>query len=118
MPAVACPDCGAETKLRSGRYGLFFGCTRFPDCRGLQAANRDGEPVGVPANVETRKLRARVIQALKDGILDHDCLPCRVSEMSADDCERAFGMIVHDPEPLSLWELLEVQDLWDERSKP
>lgn len=28
----ACPDCGKELLLRSGRYGLFMGCTGYPEC--------------------------------------------------------------------------------------
>jgi Topoisomerase DNA binding C4 zinc finger len=117
MPAPPCPDCGANTKLRSGRYGMFFGCTRYPDCKGLQAANRDGEPVGTPATVATRKLRAEVIQALKAGILDPVELPRRVSEMNAEDCEASLRRVFHDPEPVSLWQLLADEE-WDELSKP
>lgn len=28
-----CPDCGLPMKKRSGRFGEFWGCTGFPDCR-------------------------------------------------------------------------------------
>lgn len=28
-----CGECGATMKLRSGRYGKFYGCSRFPYCR-------------------------------------------------------------------------------------
>lgn len=28
-----CPDCGAPLRLRNGRYGDFWGCTRYPKCR-------------------------------------------------------------------------------------
>lgn len=28
-----CPDCGKEVYLKEGKYGLFFGCSGFPDCR-------------------------------------------------------------------------------------
>jgi ssDNA-binding Zn-finger/Zn-ribbon topoisomerase 1 len=96
---------------------MFFGCTRYPDCKGLQAANRDGEPVGTPATVATRKLRAEVIQALKAGILDPVELPRRVSEMNAEDCEASLRRVFHDPEPVSLWQLLADEE-WDELSKP
>ena len=27
-----CPECGRELLLRSGRYGLFMGCTGYPEC--------------------------------------------------------------------------------------
>ncbi len=29
-----CPKCGAKMVLRSGPYGQFYGCTRYPSCRG------------------------------------------------------------------------------------
>ncbi len=28
-----CPQCGNVLKLRNGKYGRFFGCTAFPDCK-------------------------------------------------------------------------------------
>lgn len=28
-----CPRCGCTLKLRSGRYGDFWGCTGYPECR-------------------------------------------------------------------------------------
>lgn len=30
---VRCEECAGEMVLRKGRYGLFYGCTNFPDCR-------------------------------------------------------------------------------------
>jgi ssDNA-binding Zn-finger/Zn-ribbon topoisomerase 1 len=31
-----CPRCGSRMVLRSGRYGKFYGCSRFPYCRGTR----------------------------------------------------------------------------------
>nr|MCR5271763.1 topoisomerase DNA-binding C4 zinc finger domain-containing protein [Lachnospiraceae bacterium] len=28
-----CPRCGQPLKKRNGRFGEFFGCTGYPDCR-------------------------------------------------------------------------------------
>ena len=28
-----CPDCGQPMQKRSGRYGVFWGCSGYPDCR-------------------------------------------------------------------------------------
>ena len=28
-----CPKCGSQLKLRAGRFGEFWGCTGYPDCR-------------------------------------------------------------------------------------
>jgi hypothetical protein len=32
-----CPKCGAHMALRSGRNGNFWGCTKYPDCKGSLA---------------------------------------------------------------------------------
>lgn len=29
-----CPRCGSQTILRHGPHGRFWGCSRFPKCRG------------------------------------------------------------------------------------
>lgn len=28
-----CPECGGEMRLKSGRYGEFWGCSNYPKCR-------------------------------------------------------------------------------------
>ncbi len=34
LPAAAfCPRCGQPLKKRNGRFGPFFGCSGYPDCR-------------------------------------------------------------------------------------
>lgn len=32
----ACPHCGMMMSVRSGRYGYFWGCVRYPSCRGTE----------------------------------------------------------------------------------
>ena len=40
-PVWGCPICGtAPMKLRTGRNGEFYGCERYPDCKGTR--ERDG----------------------------------------------------------------------------
>ena len=34
-----CPRCGSIMILRSGRYGKFYGCSKFPYCRGTRQYN-------------------------------------------------------------------------------
>ncbi len=29
-----CPTCGAPLELRQGKFGRFYGCTRYPQCKG------------------------------------------------------------------------------------
>lgn len=57
---VSCGECQAPMLLRESRFGKFYGCTRFPECRGTHGAHPDGRPLGVPANAETKE--ARVIR--------------------------------------------------------
>jgi len=30
-----CPECGSATRVRESRYGQFYGCTSYPNCRGI-----------------------------------------------------------------------------------
>ncbi len=34
--SVKCPMCKSSMVLRTGRYGRFFGCSRYPKCRGTR----------------------------------------------------------------------------------
>ncbi len=55
-----CADCGSAMKLRSSRFGPFYGCVDYPRCRGTHGAHKaTGEPLGVPANRETKAARGR-----------------------------------------------------------
>ncbi len=40
-----CEQCGADMVLRSGRYGSFFACSRFPECNFTKQKTKD---IGVP----------------------------------------------------------------------
>jgi hypothetical protein len=62
---LPCPDCGATLKLREGKYGLFYGCSNWPVCTGAHGAHPDGQPLGVPVDKETRKIRIAAHAALE-----------------------------------------------------
>jgi hypothetical protein len=36
---MKCPQCGSPMVQRNGKYGAFWGCTRYPECRGTRRAN-------------------------------------------------------------------------------
>jgi DNA topoisomerase-1 len=38
-----CPECQAPMVMKRGRFGRFFACTRYPDCKGTKSV-----PLGVP----------------------------------------------------------------------
>lgn len=52
-----CPECGGDMILRSSKFGLFYGCSKFPSCRATHGAHKDGRPLGVPADRYTKDLR-------------------------------------------------------------
>ena len=35
--AMACPKCGAPMVLRKSKHGKFYGCSRFPECKGVNS---------------------------------------------------------------------------------
>lgn len=55
--------CGSPMKLRSSRYGPFYGCTRYPECDGAHGCHPDGKPLGTPADRATKAARIRAHDA-------------------------------------------------------
>lgn len=39
-----CPKCGAPMKRRSGKRGPFWGCSKYPDCKGTREIDDTGDP--------------------------------------------------------------------------
>ncbi|GAB1376843.1 hypothetical protein MASR1M48_16950 [Lactococcus petauri] len=54
---LECPDCGSMMRLRHGQYGVFYSCVEYPNCRGIHSAHKTGDPMGKPADKETRIAR-------------------------------------------------------------
>jgi DNA topoisomerase-1 len=40
-----CSECGSEMKLKQGRYGMFWGCTNYPECKNTEKLIKD---TGIP----------------------------------------------------------------------
>lgn len=40
-----CPKCGGEMRVRSGKFGIFLGCVRYPKCNGIVNIPKKGEPL-------------------------------------------------------------------------
>jgi len=38
---IKCPDCSGKMDIKLGRYGRFYSCSKFPDCKGMRSM--DGE---------------------------------------------------------------------------
>ncbi len=42
-PVIECDKCAAPMQLRTGRFGKYFGCTRYPDCSNTRKLLRNGQ---------------------------------------------------------------------------
>lgn len=61
--SLDCPECGAPMQLRRSKFGLFYGCTRWPGCDGTHGAHANGLPLGTPADKETKRFRMMAHEA-------------------------------------------------------
>lgn len=58
-PTLPCSECSGSMTLRNSRYGFFYGCSRFPDCRATHGAHPDGQPLGLKRKSAYGWLRKR-----------------------------------------------------------
>lgn len=50
----ACPDCGEPLLVRSGRFGLFMGCSAYPECGYTRNISTEKAPVKEPIPTEEK----------------------------------------------------------------
>lgn len=104
-----CGDCGSPMVLRGSRYGLFWGCTQFPQCRGTHGAHPDGEPLGIPADKATKRKRIEAHDAFDQiwksefmtrgqayaWLADRMGLPeVHFGAFNAEQCDEAIGHVL------------------------
>jgi ssDNA-binding Zn-finger/Zn-ribbon topoisomerase 1 len=79
---LICPDCGALMTLRdTKKFPLpFYGCTKFPACRGKHGATRTGAPAGIPADAETRAGRRKIMLLMEHNTC-HFFVPTVITEV-------------------------------------
>jgi DNA topoisomerase-1 len=72
-PVIPCDKCAANMQLRVGRFGKYFACTRYPDCKNTRKLLRSGQaappkapPVPMP---ELRCSNSDAHFVLRDGAL-------------------------------------------------
>ncbi|MBN2001001.1 type I DNA topoisomerase [candidate division KSB1 bacterium] len=70
-PTLECDKCGAEMILKTGRFGKFFACTRYPDCSNTRKLLRDGKPAPPKADPipmpELKCAKSNAYFLLRDG---------------------------------------------------
>lgn len=54
-----CPECGGRLRLKDSEYGPFYGCSSYPRCRVTHGCHPNGDPLGYPANPETKQWRRK-----------------------------------------------------------
>ncbi|MBV9864825.1 MAG: type I DNA topoisomerase [Abitibacteriaceae bacterium] len=64
-----CPTCGNKLLLRRGRFGEFFSCSGYPECKTTMNVGADGEPVEKVEKV------APVIEGIEPGAT-RECDKC------------------------------------------
>jgi DNA topoisomerase-1 len=67
---IACPKCGAPLYLRSGKRGLWLGCSKFPKCRGRMAwttLDEDTRKLWESAMEAHRKAHPAITLTMADG---------------------------------------------------
>lgn len=43
-PVIACDKCNSDMQLKTGRFGKYFACTAYPDCKNTRKLLKNGEP--------------------------------------------------------------------------
>lgn len=48
---ILCPECNSEMLLRKGLYGDFYGCIKYPSCKGKRQLKEDIKNTGISNNL-------------------------------------------------------------------
>ena len=63
-----CPKCGKHLIIKLGRYGKFYGCKGYPECRFIRSINNAGEAEGDKSDaVEESCEKCGKAMVIKDG---------------------------------------------------
>ncbi len=55
---LMCPECGGKMLfVPNGKYGPYYACEHYPECRVTHGARKDGSPAGTIGDLETIALR-------------------------------------------------------------
>lgn len=62
--ALACPNCGSEVAVKSGRFGPYFSCTNYPKCQftaNLRGEAKKRAEVEMPGPVKPKPVPTEVV---------------------------------------------------------
>ncbi len=113
---LPCGECRSPMILSVSRFGLYYRCSKSPNCRGTHGAHPWGEPRGIPADSITRSARQAAHKAFdriwKRGVFKtrrkayswlSDCLgieEAHIGEMDLQTCNKTIALCV-DMEPVA-----------------
>ncbi|MCA9379467.1 topoisomerase DNA-binding C4 zinc finger domain-containing protein, partial [Candidatus Dojkabacteria bacterium] len=61
---IKCPDCGGKMQVKLGRYGRFYSCAKFPDCKGMRSISGETEE-DIAAKVKDKEFKEMYLDAPK-----------------------------------------------------
>ncbi len=59
-----CPECGSNMLIKLGRYGRFYSCERFPDCKGMLSIDGESKE-DIEKEVESEEFKKDYLPAPK-----------------------------------------------------
>lgn len=68
MPDPLCPTCNSEMIFRPGKFGDFWGCSKYPDCKGTRDDSGLDKAPDSKKQKKVRQSDKEKIQALTDKV--------------------------------------------------
>ncbi|MEW6350210.1 MAG: type I DNA topoisomerase [Thermodesulfobacteriota bacterium] len=62
-----CPECGSPLLLRAGRYGLFLGCSDYPECEYTRNIDRSGNTSAEPIPTDRKCPQCDAPMLIREG---------------------------------------------------
>ncbi len=123
---LKCGECGSVMILRRSKKfnSLFYGCSKFPECKGSHGAHPDGRPLGLPGNRRTslarihahdvfdrlwkqRRMTRSAAYAWMKRVMDLPEDAAHIGHLTSEQCERLVKLIKEQfPGVRSVWERL------------
>lgn len=75
-----CPECGAKMKKRKSKYGPFWGCTKYPECKGTRKIRKQKEKRH-PAEEEPKRTHEK---SSKIRTKENETIPEKVESSSSE----------------------------------
>lgn len=90
-----CPECNIPMTKRSSQFGPFWGCSQYPQCRGMRSLSGKARPPSpVPVRKDQAKREADNREAVRKlAAMDfQDGQPCPFDDVPGEnDIRTAFG---------------------------